>query len=74
MRRKDIIRALQEIDEDTAVKLGIIEKSGAWFTVEGQRLQGRDNVKQCLADNEEIANAVEAKIREAMAGKKRIKE
>lgn len=59
---------------DTAVKLGIIEKSGAWFTVEGQRLQGRDNVKQCLAENEEIANAVEAKIREAMAGKKRIKE
>ena len=38
---------------DLAVELDIIQKSGSWFSYNGQKLgQGRDNVKQMLADNE----------------------
>ena len=49
---------------DLAVKLEIIEKAGAWFTVEDNRIQGRDGVKQFLIDNPDIADRVEAQIRE----------
>lgn len=52
---------------DLAVKLDIIEKAGAWFTVEDNRIQGRDGVKQFLIDNPEIADRVEAQIRENAA-------
>ncbi|MBQ8974967.1 MAG: recombinase RecA [Oscillospiraceae bacterium] len=48
---------------DLAVKLDIIEKGGAWFTVGETRIQGRDNVKQYLKDNPDIANEIEEKIR-----------
>ncbi len=48
---------------DLACKLGIIEKGGAWFTVDGQRIQGRDSVKQYLKDNPETADRIEAQIR-----------
>ena len=49
---------------DMAVKVGIIDKAGAWFTVEGQRIQGRDAVKQYLTDNPDVCNAIESRIRE----------
>ena len=50
---------------DMAVNLGIVEKSGAWFSYNGQRIsQGRENAKQYLKDNEEIALEIERKIRE----------
>lgn len=52
---------------DLAVKLEIIEKAGAWFTVEDNRIQGRDGVKQFLIDNPEVADRVEAQIRENAA-------
>ena len=52
---------------DLAVKLEIIEKAGAWFTVEDNRIQGRDGVKQFLIDNPDIADRVEAQIRENAA-------
>lgn len=49
---------------DLAVKLDIIQKSGSWFNMGETRLgQGRDNAKQYLADNPEIAADVEAQIR-----------
>jgi recombination protein RecA len=48
---------------DLGCKLGIIEKGGAWFTVAGQRIQGRDNVKEFLKQNPEIADEIEAQIR-----------
>ena len=48
---------------DLAVKLEIIEKAGAWFTVEDNRIQGRDGVKQFLFDNPDVADRVEAQIR-----------
>ena len=49
---------------DLGVKLGIVQKSGAWFNYGDIRLgQGRDNAKQFLKDNPEIANDIEGQIR-----------
>ena len=49
---------------DLAVKLGLIDKAGAWFTVGEQRFQGRDNVKAYLQENPEVCDRLEAQIRE----------
>ncbi|WP_195986151.1 recombinase RecA [Clostridium sp. D33t1_170424_F3] len=50
---------------DLAVKLDIIQKSGAWFSYKQERLgQGRDNVKTFLAGNPEVAGEVEQLVRE----------
>ena len=47
------------------VELGIIAKSGSWFSYNTDKLgQGRETVKQLLHDNPELANEIEAKIRE----------
>ncbi|MCL2200955.1 MAG: recombinase RecA [Oscillospiraceae bacterium] len=48
---------------DLGVKLGLIEKGGAWFTVNEQRFQGRDNVKEYLKSNPEVADKLEEDIR-----------
>ena len=48
---------------DIAVNLDIIEKSGSWFSYNGERIgQGRENVKKYLQDNPEIAKEIEEKI------------
>ncbi|MBX9932348.1 MAG: recombinase RecA [Methylobacterium sp.] len=50
---------------DLGVKAGIVEKSGAWFSHASQRLgQGRENAKGFLRDNPDIANKIEAAIRQ----------
>ena len=50
---------------DLGEKLGIVQKSGAWFSYQEMRLgQGRDNAKAYLAANPELAKEIEAKIRE----------
>ena len=49
---------------DLAVKLDIIEKGGAWFTVNGQRLQGKDAVKDYLTSNPEVCDSIEKQIRD----------
>jgi len=50
---------------DLGVELGIVGKSGSWFNYNNDKLgQGRDTVKQLLTDNPELANEIEAKIRE----------
>ena len=48
---------------DLSVKLGLIDKAGAWFTVGDQRFQGRDNVKTYLQDNPEACDKLEDEIR-----------
>ena len=49
---------------DLGVKAGIIQKSGAWFSYDGDRLgQGRDNVKKYLKENPQFAAMLEEKIR-----------
>jgi recombination protein RecA len=51
---------------DLGVKAGIVDKSGAWFSYEGERLgQGRENSKQFLAANPAIMNEIEEAIRES---------
>ncbi|MAB00348.1 MAG: recombinase RecA [Stappia sp.] len=50
---------------DLGVKGGIVEKSGAWFSYNSQRLgQGRENAKQFLRDNPDAANEIELAIRQ----------
>ena len=48
---------------DLGVKLEIIDKAGAWFTVAGNRIQGRDGVKSYLIENPEIAAYIDSEIR-----------
>ena len=49
---------------DMGVELGIVNKSGSWFSYDSNKLgQGRDGVKQLLLDNPALANEIEAKIR-----------
>ncbi|CAM5591057.1 recombinase RecA [Mycolicibacterium aubagnense] len=50
---------------DLGVKAGIVEKSGAWFSYNSQRLgQGRENAKQFLRDNPDLAREVEQALRQ----------
>src|SRR6188508_2364789 len=50
---------------DLGVKAGIVEKSGAWFSYDSQRLgQGRENSKAFLKANPDITNKIEASIRQ----------
>lgn len=50
---------------DVGVNLEIVNKSGSWFSYNGQRIgQGRENVKQFLRENPEITKDIEMKIRE----------
>lgn len=48
---------------DLAVKLELIDKAGAWFTVGDVRLQGRDNVREYLEQNPEVMDKLEQEIR-----------
>ncbi len=53
---------------DMGVELGIVNKSGSWFSYNNEKLgQGRDAVKQLLMDNIELANEIENKIRAKLA-------
>src|SRR5579862_4828081 len=50
---------------DVAVELGIIKKSGAWYTYEGEQLgQGRENAKSFLAENLEVMIEIDEKVRQ----------
>lgn len=50
---------------DMGTELGIIQKSGSWYSYNNDKLgQGRDSVKQLMVDNPELAKEIEAKIRE----------
>ncbi len=50
---------------DLGVKAGVVEKSGAWFSYDSQRIgQGRENAKQFLRDRRDLAESIEVKVRE----------
>ncbi|MDX6501810.1 MAG: recombination protein RecA [Blastocatellia bacterium] len=50
---------------DLGVKAAVVEKSGAWFSYDSQRIgQGRENAKQFLREHRSLADAIEAKVRE----------
>src|SRR3984885_667296 len=53
---------------DLGVKAGVVEKSGAWFSYDSQRIgQGRENAKTFLKANPDIADAIEKRVREQSA-------
>ena len=50
---------------DMAIQLGVIDKSGAWFYYEGERLgQGKDNVRKLIESDKEFMDKLEAIVRE----------
>jgi len=50
---------------DLGVKANIVEKSGSWFSYDGERLgQGRENAKNFLKENTDVANSIETRIRQ----------
>ena len=50
---------------DLGVKAGVVEKSGAWFSYDSVRIgQGRENAKQFLKDNPDMAAKIEAQVRQ----------
>ena len=54
---------------DLGVDFGIVKKAGSWFSYGDTKLgQGRDAVKQLLLDNPELADEIEARIREEVTG------
>ena len=55
---------------DLGVQLGIIKKSGSWFSYQDQKLaQGRDASKKLMEDNPQLAEEIEAKIMQQLTGK-----
>jgi len=49
---------------DLGVQAGVVEKSGAWFSYDGQRIgQGRENAKAYLKEHNEVGDAIEHAIR-----------
>ncbi|HXZ83063.1 MAG TPA: recombinase RecA [Acidimicrobiales bacterium] len=53
---------------DVAVDLGIVKKSGAWYTYEGEQLgQGRENAKQFLRESPELVVEIDERIRQTVA-------
>jgi recombination protein RecA len=52
---------------DVGVSAGIIDKSGSWYSYNGERIgQGRENVKRFFQDNPDLFEAVDVKVREAV--------
>jgi recombination protein RecA len=52
---------------DLGVNAGIVDKSGAWYSYDGNRIgQGKDNVRVYLKENPDLARAIEARIREKL--------
>jgi len=52
---------------DVGVQKNVIQKSGAWYSYENERIgQGRENVKNFLSENEEIFNKIKSQVREAL--------
>jgi recombination protein RecA len=52
---------------DLAVNMGIIEKSGAWFSYKGEKIgQGKENVKLLLRNNKELYSELETLVRESL--------
>jgi recombination protein RecA len=49
---------------DLGVKAGIVEKSGSWYSYDGQRIgQGRESAKTFLTTNKDVSDKIEAAIR-----------
>jgi len=51
---------------DMAVNMNIIQKAGAWFGYQGQRMQGREGVKTVLLENPDLMKSLDHEVREAL--------
>jgi recombination protein RecA len=52
---------------DMGVDQGFVRKSGSWFTYEGEQLgQGKENARNFLLENADVANEIEKKIKEKL--------
>jgi len=52
---------------DLGVKHGFVDKSGAWYSYQGDRIgQGKENVRQFLKDNPEMAESIDRQVREEL--------
>ena len=50
---------------DLGAEAGVLEKSGAWYSYQGEKLgQGKENVKLLLKENPDLRNEIEEKVRE----------
>ena len=59
---------------DLGVSLGIVEKSGSWYSFDGERIgQGRENVKKFLTENKDIKEGISNHVMEK-TGLKKVKE
>jgi recombination protein RecA len=55
---------------DMAATLDIVQKSGAWYSIDGDRMgQGRENAKEYLKNNLEVCRAIEGKIKDKLLPK-----
>ena len=53
---------------DLGVAHGLVEKAGAWYSVDGERIgQGKDNAREYLKDNPELSQKIETQIREKLS-------
>ena len=60
---------------DTGVAVGVIDKSGSWYSYEGERIgQGRENVKRFLKENPDICDKALAQVRESLGLEKKTEE
>jgi recombination protein RecA len=52
---------------DLGVKLGFVEKAGAWYSIEGERIgQGKDNSREYLKEHPKLSKSIETKIRDKL--------
>ena len=52
---------------DLGVELGFVEKAGAWYSVDGERIgQGKDNAREYLKEHTDMSQGLEVKIREKL--------
>ena len=52
----------------------MVDKSGAWYSYQGDRIgQGKENVRQFLKDNPEMADEIDSRIREVLMPEKKAK-
>jgi recombination protein RecA len=52
---------------DMGVGAGVLEKSGAWYAYQGEKIgQGRDNAREFLRENRDLAREIENKVRESL--------
>jgi recombination protein RecA len=57
---------------ELGVKHGFVDKAGAWYSYQGDRIgQGKDNVRQFLKENPDIANAIDKQVRDELMPSKK---